>query len=328
MSFPARVSRRILVALLLALSCGPTSGEAQEHRSRNQKPSPTHRDVAYGTHPRNLLDFYQAEVARPAPLVIYIHGGGFAQGSKDSFGRNPALSRLLGQGIHVASISYRYVRGGPDPKPLPGPLHDCARAVQFLRHKAADWKIDPQRVGAFGSSAGGQASLWLAFHNDLADPQSSDPIERESTRLQCVGSINGPCSTDPAWIERHLTGAQVEWFRGIIEKDFGLDSYRDAYRKEFRGRIRECAPITHLSPDDPPVYLQHSAPLQEIRSRNYPGGLIHCPLFGVRLAEELDSMGIEHVLVIQRETHGTGRDPYGSLSSFLAAQLLTARQRR
>ena len=74
----------------------------------------------------------------------------------------------------MASINYRYSTTDI----LPAPVHDAARAVQFLRSKAAEWQLDPRRFGAYGISAGATTSLWLAYHDDLADAGSADPIAR------------------------------------------------------------------------------------------------------------------------------------------------------
>ena len=85
--------------------------------------------------------------------------------------------------------TYRFVQeadaAGVKP-PVEWPLHDAARALQFVRSKAGEWNIDKQRIGASGASAGACSSLWLAFHPDMADPNSSDPVTRESTRLWCA----------------------------------------------------------------------------------------------------------------------------------------------
>ena len=81
--------------------------------------------------------------------------------------------------------------------PVKWPLEDAARALQFVRSKAAEWNIDKTRIGASGGSAGAYSSLWLAFHDDMADPQSSDPIARESTRLLCAGVVGAQTSLDP-----------------------------------------------------------------------------------------------------------------------------------
>ena len=148
---------------------------------------PTARDVAYGTHPRQVLDFWKADTAAPAPVVFLIHGGGWVNGDKSGY--RTGVQRYLDAGISVAAINYRMVTpadaAGVKP-PVKWPLEDAARAVQFVRSKAKEWNIDKTRVGATGGSAGGCSSLWLAFHDDLADPKSADPVARESTRLYCV----------------------------------------------------------------------------------------------------------------------------------------------
>ncbi|MFN9957315.1 MAG: alpha/beta hydrolase, partial [bacterium] len=81
--------------------------------------------------------------------------------------------------------------------PVRGPLHDAARALQFVRSKADEWNIDKTRIAASGSSAGACTSLWLAFHPDLADPNSRDPIARESTRLLCAAVSGAQTTLDP-----------------------------------------------------------------------------------------------------------------------------------
>ena len=151
---------------------------------------PTLANVPYGSSPKQVLDFYKADSSKPTPLVFYIHGGGWTAGSKDKFGVDPYLKA----GISVVSIEYRFIQeaqaAGVKP-PVEWPLHDAARALQFVRSKAAEWNIDQTRIGATGGSAGACSSLWLAFHSDMADPKSSDPIARESTRLFCAAVAAG-----------------------------------------------------------------------------------------------------------------------------------------
>ena len=94
---------------------------------------PTHADVHYGPHERQVIDFYQAKSNQPTPVIIYIHGGGFVGGDKRSV--NPAmLQGALDAGISFAAIHYRFVDG--DKTIFPVPQHDGARAVQFIRSQA------------------------------------------------------------------------------------------------------------------------------------------------------------------------------------------------
>ncbi len=93
---------------------------------------------------------------------------------------------MMQNGISVVSVEYRFIKeataDGVVP-PVHGPLHDAARALQFVRSKADEWNIDKTRIAASGGSAGACTSLWLAFHSDLADPNS--PIRSHANRLVC-----------------------------------------------------------------------------------------------------------------------------------------------
>jgi acetyl esterase/lipase len=95
-----------------------------------QEKQPTRPDVKYGPHARNVLDFWPAESKQPTPLRVSIHGGGFRGGNKSV---SPALLKeCLDSGISVAASTYRL----SDQAIAPAQFHDCARALQFLRHKA------------------------------------------------------------------------------------------------------------------------------------------------------------------------------------------------
>lgn len=86
---------------------------------------PTFRDVAYGPHEINKLDFWKAESKTPTPLVFYIHGGGWGGGSKGMRDEGP-YTNLLKNGVSFVSINYRLARGE---NKLPCSLHDAARAL-------------------------------------------------------------------------------------------------------------------------------------------------------------------------------------------------------
>ncbi len=108
------------------------------------------------------------------------------------------LKDLLDAGIAVAVLNYRCVQQAK----LPAAHQDVTRAVQFLRSKAKDWNIDKTRNSGIGGSAGAQLVIYLAFHDDLADPKNSDPVARESTRLVCVAPNAGEISMDMDWWDR------------------------------------------------------------------------------------------------------------------------------
>ena len=124
-------------------------------------------------------------------------GGGWTAGSKSGIG---SVADCLKHGISIVSVEYRFIadaeKDGVKP-PVQAPLHDAARALQFVRSKASEWNIDKTRIGASGGSAGACSSLWIAFHDDMADPKSDDPIARESTRLMCAAVTVAQTSLDP-----------------------------------------------------------------------------------------------------------------------------------
>ena len=210
----------LLVGLLLLI---PTIAMAQRARARKapERPTPTVADFAYGTDSeRQKFDFWQAESDEPTPLVLLIHGGGWRNGDKSGYGTG-AIQPYLDAGISVASINYRFIdqamEQGVEP-PVKACLHDAARALQTIRSKAKEWNLDPTRVGATGGSAGACTSLWLALHEDLADPDSSDPIARQSSRLTCAAVSGAQTSLDPKqlreWIPNSIYGGHAFGFAG------------------------------------------------------------------------------------------------------------------
>jgi acetyl esterase/lipase len=247
--------------------------------------------VAYGTHPRQVLDFYQAKSDRPTPVVFHIHGGGWQGGDKKGFNPRPFLDK----GISVVSINYRYVRHGVEDKvepPVKAPLQDAARALQFVRSRAKEWNLDKKRIGATGGSAGGCSSLWLAFHDDMADPASKDPVARESTRLFCAAVNGAQTSLDPKelreWMPNYSYGAHAF---GKSNLDVVLKE-----RETLLPWIKEYSPIELVSKDDPPVALFYGGE-KDAKKGDSPRDPTHSPLLGMLLEVRLKEAGLDYVLV-------------------------------
>lgn len=251
---------------------------------------PTHADVSYGPHERNVIDLYLAESKTPTPLVLYIHGGGFQGGDKRSIG-SQSVAAYKAQGWSVAAINYRFT----NVVPAPGQYLDCGRALQFLRHHAAKYNLDPQRVASTGGSAGAGTSLWLAFHDDLADPKSEDPIARESTRLTCVVVSNGQSSYDPRFAEKAGLPRPNFERHGFFEPFYGIKR-ADADTPEAYKRYEAAAPITHLTKDDPPALLTYSYVNEEVTNTSDLGLVVHHPKLGIALKEQMDKLGLECVV--------------------------------
>jgi acetyl esterase/lipase len=285
--------------LFLALACSLTAlaaGRAQDNKADKKLPvpaiPPTAANVKYGPHERNVLDFWQAKSDKPTPLVFCIHGGGWRNGDKSKY--YGEVKAFLDKGISVATINYRLIAGPTeDPSvkpPVKAPLDDAARALQFVRSKAADWNVDKKRIGATGGSAGGCSSLWLAFHDDLADPNSDDPVLRESTRLYCAAVNGAQVSLDPKetreWLPNYTYGAHAFGLKNLdeVEKD----------REKLANWMKEYSPIAHVTKDDPPIGLYYGGVKGAKVGESHPDPT-HSPVLGIKLAEKLKEAGIEVV---------------------------------
>ena len=305
-----------ITALLIAfaLRANSSAAEAKEKTPASQpdaatpaKPAapvlaPTFANVPYGSHERQVLDFYKAESDKPTPLLFFIHGGGWVAG--DKAGRTGASAKqYLAAGISVVSINYRYSWqaqiAGVKP-PVKAPLEDAARALQFVRSKAKEWNIDTTRIGASGGSAGACSSLWLAFHSDMADAKSSDPIARESTRLWCAAVVGAQTSLDPAqlieWTPNSRYGGHAFGFmdpNDLKTRDTRFAEFL-ALREEVLPWIKEYSPYEHVSEDDPPVYLIYSSAPALGQEQKDP---THTANYGVKLQEHCKKIGVECELV-------------------------------
>lgn len=265
---------------------------------------PTQANVAYGKHERQVLDFYQATSDKPAPLLFFIHGGGWMNGDKAS---PDFLNQCLGAGISVVSINYRLIPDAIAAKidpPVKACLDDAARALQFVRSQAAAWNLDKTRIGAAGGSAGACSSLWLAYHDDLADPKSPDPVARESTRLFCAAVTGAQTTLDPVqmktWTPNSKYGGHA----------FGLANFAaflDA-RDRLQPLIAEYSPYHLVTKDDPAVYLIYGTPPALGRDEKDP---THTANFGVKLQEHCLANGVACELMYpgaKDVAHATAQD--------------------
>jgi hypothetical protein len=280
---------------------GGQKSDAGTNQAKGRKP-PTHANVKYGEHERNVFDIWLADSAKPTPLAIYIHGGGFRAGSKEKLKPNE-LDQLLDAGISVAAINYRYMSVAT---PLPTPHHDARRALQLMRSKAKEWNIDKERVAAFGGSAGAQICMWLAFADEMAKPDSKDPIERESTRLTCVATAGGQTTNDiEFWQKKIATLLGPDTDIKTLSRPLGnirdpekahLAKWGAKTPDEANEIARRHSAISIVSADDPPIFMSYGMtptakpPTDRGRIR---GWLIHHVNLGIALKEKTDALKLE-----------------------------------
>ncbi len=304
------MKRFALLLALLCVLCGHVFSADAPKADAKTKPAvkpaepqhaPTQANIAYGAHEGQVLDFYRADSNKPTPVVFHIHGGGWVAGDKKGVA---SLEKYLAVGISVVSINYRYSTqaqlAGVKP-PVEWPLNDAARALQFVRSKAKEWNLDKQRIGATGGSAGACSSLWLAFHDDLADPKSADPVARESTRLWCAAVIGAQTSLDPKelkeWTPNSRYGGHAFGFMPDPTDNKTRDTQFAAFlaaRESVLPWIKQYSPIEHVTADDPPIWMIYSTPPALGQEQKDP---THTANYGVKLQEKCKAIGVECELV-------------------------------
>jgi len=285
-----------VVFTMVVLFAGVT--HAAQEKPEPPVPKPTLAVVPYGEHERHVLDFWKAESATPTPLVFVIHGGGWRGGTKERVGRFVDVEQLLAAGISVVAPNYRLIPRTPGTAikpPVKAPLLDAVRALQFVRSKASEWNIDKARIGAAGGSAGACSSLWLAYHDDLANPDSEDPIARESTRLQCAAVIGAQTTLDPQQMKEWTPNSK---YGGHA---FGKSTFAQflAERDSILPWIAEYSPYANVTADDPDVCLLYSSPPAIGQEQKDP---THTSNFGAQLQEKCNSVGVGCEFIYNADT--------------------------
>lgn len=226
-----------LFALLIAFSAaGPSLGQVQQRPVEGVTFEP---DVVYGKGGDVELHM---DIARPSvgdgpfPAVVCIHGGAWRGGNKNRY--RGLIRQLAARGYVAATVQYRLA----PMHTFPAQIEDVKCAVRYLRARAAELKIDPNRIGAMGESAGGHLSLLLATTDSSAGLEGSGGHGDQSSRVQAVVNYFGP------------TDLALEFapnVRPLITTFIG-GGLQDKPREH-----KLASPVTHLTKDDPPILTLH-----------------------------------------------------------------------
>lgn len=289
-------------------------------------PAPWNSAVPYGDHPRQVLDVYRPTGTEQCSVVYFVHGGGWNSRSRTNVHELLDVPRLISRRIAVVAIDYRFISdaeaAGVQP-PVRWPLEDAARALQFTRFHAAAWGLNKNRIAGCGGSAGGCSVLWLALRDDLAQPDSADPIARESTRLCFVAAAGAQTSLDPLqmrdWIPNITYGAHAFGFRSQSVNDRAVAFERFlANRDRLMPAIREYSPLEHASADDPPLWLYYSE-TTPVAKGDVVRDPTHTSLFGLMAQERLASFGVPVIVTTPARPAGA----HATLTDALIAALST-----
>lgn len=233
------------VILSLAVLAGMPSLSAQSKRLPEGVRA--FRNLVYveGGHERHKLDLYLPEATETEaslPLVIWVHGGGWQNGSKD--GCPPLRSGYLERGYAVASLNYRLSGHAV----FPAQIEDCKAAIRWLRTHAKEYHLDPRRFGVWGSSAGGHLVALLGTSGEVKAFEVGANLD-QSSRVQAVCDYYGPTDftvfvTTPGY-ERHAADSSPEarLIGGAVLEN-----------KDKAARVN---PISYVSKDAPPFLIVH-----------------------------------------------------------------------
>lgn len=253
----------------------PTQSQAEPTRARPEKeavPGTVDRDVTYCTRGDTALkaDIYHPETPNGA-AVMFVHGGGWTSGSKTSGTGSEAWPELLKRGYLVMSIDYRIA---PE-DPFPAQMQDVTCAVLYLKREATRLGIDPERIGAYGGSAGGHLVALLGTTGGHGYEAGITTLNAE---VAAVVDLFGPTN-----LTVESPGASGQ----ILTTVFGTTDRTSKV-------LQQASPLHNVSSDDPPFLIIHGEEdtLVPIRQSE----LLH---------EALLAAGVESTLVrVQNAAHG------------------------
>ncbi len=269
----------LLFAVLLSPQFGkpgaPNSSASPQQQDYGSNSGATQRDVVYTEigHTRLRLDVY-APHEKPSALVpgiILIHGGSWQEGDKAWLGN---MGRLLAKSGYVAfSINYRLHDGKKNR--WPAQLDDAQTAVRWVRAHAAEYNVDPKRIGAWGHSAGAQMAALLG-ELDTRD-NSNAALAQYSSRVQAVVDVSGPAD----FTANHDADGDA-FFTDLL----GVTEKQD------EARWKAASPVFNINKDTAPFLIVHGT-----RDGDVPIGQ------SVQFANALQHAGIPVTLVQVDDGH-------------------------
>lgn len=256
-------------------------------------------DISYGEHSNNKFDIFLPSSTTPTPLVIFIHGGGFTHGYKGlAYERYEAqIKEFINKKIAFATIGYRFLQDTD--KGVISSLEDSKRCLQFLKYYAASFNIDKNKVVCFGSSAGAGTSLWLAFSDDMAQPNSDDPISKESTRMPAVGAIATQATYDIIRWEEVFSdyGVQIDRIPVQLLQQlnpfYGLSDFSEVNDPDIEAYRMKVDMLSLMDANDPPMWIKN-----EQKDVSPMFDLQHHPAHARLLKKYADSLAIDNRIYI------------------------------
>ena len=235
---------------------------------------PTHANIAYGPDVEEVGDLYlPPPVPGGTPAVVQIHGGGWTSGSRQGDATIPPL--FTAQGVAVFNIDYRLVKRRKPSTWWPASLIDVQLAVRYLRAHAAEYGIDPARIGAMGDSAGAQLAVFLGMLSGTVPGDRADLYPEVSPKVAAVVDEFGPM----------VIPMGAPGIDGLVEDLFGTARRTDEL-------VQNASPLAAVNRESAPVYI--------VQGRNDP---IVPMIHSQRLHQALQAEGVPVTLVTYEGGH-------------------------
>jgi acetyl esterase/lipase len=228
------------------------------------RPFTRRRDVVYGRRPGVALTmdvFAPKKEANGAAVVVIVSGGWFSDRTQID---SPFFMSFIEEPAKHGYTMFAVCHGSQPRFTIPDAIADVNRAVRFIRYHARDYRIDPERIGVIGGSAGGHLSLMLGVAGDKGNRKSSDAVERTSSRVQAVACYFPPTDflnygdegkrafAEDGLLADYRMAIDV---RELDKKTKRLEHLAD--KDKIEALYRHISPIAHVSADDAPTLIIH-----------------------------------------------------------------------
>jgi acetyl esterase/lipase len=244
------------LALLASALAAPAAVTQSEARGGEAATAVVHRDLVYAERSeKNKLDLYIPLRGGPFPLIVMVHGGGWAGDDKKDGGplQVAEMKRLPALGYAVASINYRLSGEAT----FPAPIHDVKGAIRWLRAHADGYRLDPRRIALWGASAGGHLAALAALSSKDADLEDlAMGNAGTSSDVQALITVNGP--SDLLRLDGQALEAGCPLFRGGYDAPGSYTSRLmgcDVTQPDCRRSTLKANPVRYVTKDDPPVLI-------------------------------------------------------------------------
>lgn len=246
-----RYLRLSLVFLITLVICLPALAQAQQRIPADVE---LISDVEYGKGGGVSLKLDiirpRTQPKSPMPVVVFIHGGGWRSG--DKVRGIERLIPLAQKGYFTATINYRLT----DVAPFPAQIEDCKCAIRWVRAHAKDYNLDADRIGVWGTSAGGHLVALLGTSGGVKELEGKGDWAKHSSKVQAVADYFGP--TDFLYWAEEVTKKGIDIAKlenevagGAISKLFGGPFSRK------QDVAKAASPTTYIDRKDPPVFIAH-----------------------------------------------------------------------